>query len=282
MAMINDVLNRLRRQVAAPLEFLRDAPAAPSAPAPRPAPVAAVARDERWSAALLEARDMKPGAWNAGQWSAVGYFNVPEGVRYAIPEGRAYRIYIRARHTQAGTNITGPAPTTVAGLDLADTPQQKTVPSLYHPEIAVWCKVGGVWQRVAVDAVDYATGSVTFQEPDNCTDVEVYYVHSTGEWRIRVQREMGASDSQATTVNNGSFGAAHFVDQNNLETLHKWPQVVQLVSGQRLTFEVNSTLEHVFNERAGQVLTIFSYVQQLAVLDKALLRAAAAAELQGR
>ncbi|MFX8055783.1 hypothetical protein ABTK93_21400, partial [Acinetobacter baumannii] len=59
-----------------------------------------------------------------------------------------------------------------------------TLPSTYHPDVAVWAKVGGVWQRCQINAVNYASQQVTFVEPAGVTgtqDIEVYYTHADGQ-----------------------------------------------------------------------------------------------------
>ncbi|RTI41616.1 hypothetical protein CSW16_01560, partial [Thermus scotoductus] len=44
-------------------------------------------------------------------------------------------------------------------------PYAPAQPSDHHPDVAVWAKVGGVWQRCQINAVNYASQQVTFVEP---------------------------------------------------------------------------------------------------------------------
>ncbi|MFX8036094.1 hypothetical protein ABTK80_21070, partial [Acinetobacter baumannii] len=86
-------------------------------------------------------------------------------------------------------------------------------------DVAVWAKVGGVWQRCQINAVNYASQQVTFVEPAGVTgtqDIEVYYTHADGQFRFRVARDAGGVDDSVATVFNQSFSTMHSVDQNNL------------------------------------------------------------------
>ena len=89
----------------------------------------------------------------------------------------------------------------------------------------------------------------------------------------------GSSDTAATTVNNGSFGAIALIDQNNSETAHVWPTQVDLIPSQRLALEVNTSVETLFTPRARHTLILTAYQQQIRVINRDILRAAATADL---
>lgn len=224
---------------------------------------------------MLDISDFRAGsAWRPGEWSTVAFFQVPRGVIQRLPAGLAYRFYVRSRHAVAGNNAGTAASRTITGLvGMAQTLRvAPTLPSLFQPDVVVWGMVGGVWAQEPVTAVDFVVGSVTYLERANTTQVEVYYVFNIGEWRLRVYRPLGESDTAAVTVANSSFSAAHMVDQNNAETGHRWPRLVVMVPGQRLALEVNSTREVVHNARSLHVLTLESFTTQVDVTDPAQLQ----------
>ena len=110
--------------------------------------------------------------------------------------------------------------------------------------------------------------------------MEVYYVHSDGEYRVRVYRELGVSDTSAVTVLNGSLASMHLVDSHNEETMIRWPRYVGLIPSQRLAVEISSSLPHVFNARSGHVLHIQGYSQRVKITDPQALRRAAEIDMR--
>ncbi len=222
---------------------------------------------------MLDAEDFTAGApWAASQWFTLAEFKAPAGVAWKIPAGPAYRAYLNARAYQAGLNGVA-SNRTITCPDLIDTPQSApTLPTVYHPEVQIWAKVGAVWNRANVTAINFSTGVVNYDEPANCTDVEAYYVHNNGEWRLRVIRELGNSDTSAVAVINSSMGATHSVDQISSESNHKWPRELLLFEGFRLSLEVKSSREHQFNTRSGHVLRIYAVRREVAALDAKRMR----------
>jgi hypothetical protein len=265
-------LAEIRNVAGGFLAPFRDHPVAQAAPKPQVQQFAAISKGGLVPV-LLEAGDLTAGSWTSDLWSVVGYYRVPEGVIMRVPSGRSYRFYLRARNTFDGQDA---SITTSALTGLVKTEQGR--PSdisggvKYYPEVSVWCKVGGTWQRASITAIDFDTKKVTYTEPKSTTDVEVYYVHSVGQWRYRVYRALGNSDTTAASVANNSFSAAHLVDQNSVETSHKWPTDVVLIPGERLSLEVKTTLDTEFNSRAGNVATLQAYSQQVTVTDPQKLR----------
>lgn len=248
------------------------------APAPPPA-----IRRGGMRPSLLDISQFQAGAaWRSGEWSTVAFFQVPRGVIQRLPAGLPYRFFVRSRHAVAGNNAAAAASRTITGLvGIAQTLRVvPTLPSLHHPDVVVWGMVGGVWAQEPVNAVDYAAGSVTYTERALTTQVEVYYVFNVGEWRLRVHRPLGESDTAAITVANASFSAAHLVDQANLETSHRWPRLVVMVPNQRLSLEVNTTREVVHNARSLHVLTLESFVTQIDITDPQELQRVAEAALR--
>lgn len=229
---------------------------------------------------IIGDNDLRPGAFVADQFSVIGYFKIPEGVIYRIPAGKTYRQYIKARAAAAGQN--GAAQTTIVSTPgIIETIREKaTLPTLYTPDVSAWARVGGVWQRINVVDIDYAAQEVDVAEPASCTEIEVYYTHGEGEYRMRVQRELGNSDDTASMVLNGSISGLHTVDQNNLETSHKWPRYLGLIPGQRLTLEVKSPLDHVVNARSSHELNIQAFSQEITITDRARLRAIAEVDIR--
>jgi hypothetical protein len=229
---------------------------------------------------IIGDNDLRPGAFVPNQFSVVGYFKIPEGVIYRIPAGKTYRQYIKARATAEGQN--GPAQTTVVSTPgiIETVRKQPALPTLFTPDVSAWARVNGTWQRIAVLGIDYVNQTVDVAEPDDCTDLEVYYTHGEGEYRMRVRRALGNSDDTASMVLNGSISGIHTVDQNNLETSHKWPRYLGLIPGQSLALEVKSPLDHVVNARSSHELVIQSFVQEIAITDRARLRAIAEVDIR--
>ena len=282
--MRNRLLRQINSKVRGGLGLLSDAPPAPytgpGTPAPRPP--AAIARETRHNVTLLEAKDFKPGSFQPDEWSAIAYFKVPHGVRYALPAGHKYRMYLRARVTRSGgvdENDGARLVTNLVGL-VKSTQGTVNLPTSYHPDVTVWCQTNAGWQRAEITSINYDSESVSFTEPAGTAEIEVYYLHSLGEWRMRVLSAAGSSNTNATTVANGSIGSLHLVDQNNAEAAHYWPTDLSLVHGQRLNIEVKCSQTMVFNPRADNVVILKSYLQQLAVRDPAALRRAAEIDLR--
>lgn len=224
-----------------------------------------------FAAKILEARDFRPGWFRADEWATVGAFEIPPGILTRINEGVPYRMYIKGVHRVAGLNGAAAAPRTITALPglVRTTQGLPALPSLFHPEVVVWTAPapGTVFTQQPVSAVDYTARSVTYTEPANTTQVEVYYVHDVGEWRFRVQRALGVADTVAISVANGSFGAVHTVDQNNRETSHRWPQLVTLIPRHSIVFEVRTSVEVTFHARAQQMLNIQTHVAQVRIND---------------
>lgn len=222
-----------------------------------------------FAAKVLEARDFRPGWFRADEWSTVGAFEIPPGILTRVLPDVPYRMYIKGVHRAAGLNVAA-APRTITALPglVRTTQGLPTLPTLFHPEVVVWtAPASGVFTQQAVSAVDYAARSVTYTEPANTTQVEIYYVHDAGEWRFRVQRALGLADTVAISVANGSFGAVHTVDQNNRETSHRWPQLVTLIPRHTLVFEVRTSVEVTFHARAQQMLNLQTHVAQVRIND---------------
>ena len=280
--------------------LLRDQPAASPQPAPHrllPQPVAAPgpmpqpAKDQQAMAAIAESRllptmieadDLTAGVFNLNQWSTLAYYEVPQGVILRLPQGHNFRMYVKAQATKAGQNSGAPAnPSTITCPGIVQTLQtEPAYPTQQDGDVVVWCEVAGVWSQADVTAVNYGTNVVSYTEPANCTNVEAYYVHNRGLWRIRVQRQLGNSDTSAISVANGSFGGTHLVDQANVETSPKWPRPTVLIPGQKLQFDVDSSLTHTWGTRAQQTLILHGYAQMVTVTDKSLLRRIAEIDLR--
>lgn len=233
---------------------------------------------------LLEAQDFRTGFFRANEWSSVGSFEVPPGVLKRIPEGLPYRMFIKGVHRVAGLNV-AQAPRTITAIPgmVRSTQALPALPTLFHPEILVWTAPapGTVFTRQAVTAVDYGARSVTYTEPANTTAVEIHYVFDIGEWRFRVARAVGVSDTVAITVANGSFSAVHTTDQNNAETTHRWPQLVTLVPRQSIVFEVRTSVEVDFGLRSQHMLIIPTLLAQIDVNDPVALAEMAEVSLRG-
>jgi hypothetical protein len=212
--------------------------------------------------------------WLANQWTAVTTFRVPRGIMQRLPAGRSYRFYVRAARRGLPGAIVGAR--TITGLTgLVQTLRVvPALPSIHHPDVVIWTRAGAVWTQQAVTAVDYTAGSASFTAAAAHDEAEVYYTHGLGEWRLRVHSPLGQSDTAAMTVANSAFSATHTVDQNNAETTHRWPRLTVMVPGQNLVLEANTPagVEVIHNDRSLHVLTLESFVNQVAVTDPQQLR----------
>jgi len=256
--------------------------------APPPPPPAAV-QVGVWGFTWIDNEDFEATglAYRANEYFPVAQMRTPETAHFRIlAQERRLRIYIKGQKVFAGQNLASAANRTVNLPGLVQTPQGKpTLPSVYHPEIAAWAKVGGVWQAIPIVSVNYNTGDVTIQEPAGVTDpqgIEVYYVHGDGQFRLRVARDGGGVDDSVATVFNQSFATMHAIDQNNLETMIAWPQQVELVPGTRLVLEVfTQNTPIVWNERAGHYIQIAALARRIKVVDKGRLVRLAEIEARG-
>lgn len=285
------VFDRLRNALGQGLERFRELPRVEPQPQPQvpPAPEPAAIQVGGWGFTWIDGEDFEPTglAYRPNEWFAVAQMRTPETAHFRIAAGeRRLRIYIKGRVVRAGNNYSSPTNRTVVVSGLVETPQVKpTLPSAYHPEVAVWARVGGVWQLCPIVSVNYTTGQITFTEPAGVTgseDIEIYYTHADGQMRLRVARDVGGVDDSAATVFNQSFATLHAIDQNNLETMVAWPQQVDLVPGTRLVLEVYTTqVPVVWNERAGHYIHIGAMGRRIEVLDKGRLQRLAELEARG-
>jgi hypothetical protein len=287
------VLDNIRGALGRGLDIFRgDLPQIqPPAPAPQPAPAITPAAVQvgGWGMAWIDNEDFSSTglAWRPGEHSALAQVKTPETAHFRIvAQERRIRIYLRGQKVVAGQNLGAPASRNINLPFLIQTPQgAPTLPSTYHPDVAVWARVGSAWQPCVITAINYSTGDVTFTEPAGVTasdGVEIYYMHADGQFRLRVARDAGGVDDSAATVFNQSFSTMHSVDQNNLETMIAWPQQVELVPGTRLVLEVFTTqVPMVWNDRAGHYIQIAALGRRIEVLDKGRLQRLAELEARG-
>lgn len=248
--------------------------------AARAAPVARMRGGFR--SKILEASDFRhTNQFTYGQWTAVASFEMPPGAIMRIEENSPFRMFIKNASWPASLNAATATARTLSLPHLMRTSQlAPALPSAHHPEVVIVATVGAVDTNVQVTAIDYGARTVTFTEPAHTTVLTIYYTTGVGEWRFRVSRAAGVSDTVAITVANGSMAALHSVDQTNRETAHRWPQLVTLVRGQHLLFEVLSSVNVNFNPLARQMVLIPSLMGLLDVNDPAALADIAEAGLR--
>lgn len=247
-------------------------------PAPAPAPAAAV-QTSPWGTAWLDGEDFAGTGipYRANEWFSLAQFRCPETGHFRIAAGeRRVRLYLYGQKTVPGQNLVTPAARTVNLSGLLQSKQAApALPSDYHPDVAVWANVGGVWQKCVITAIDYTTGDVTFTEPDGvatASNIELYYLHGDGQFRFRVLRDLGNIDDAAATVFNGSLAALHTLEQTNLEVMWAWPQQTELVPGTRLSLEVyTASTPMVWTDRAPNYLHIYALGRRIEVGDKGQL-----------
>ncbi|WP_051304041.1 hypothetical protein [Calidithermus chliarophilus] len=278
------LLQTLKAQAARVSERLSDVPARAAAAAPvAPAVVPPVVAMEPWRPFLIDFKDFQAAqAFTPGEFFKAAEFEVPTETLLRLEAGRIVRAYLYAQYTEAGANGGADADATI-NVPVIQTPHPKpalnTEASKYHPEVRVWCKVGGVWRRACIKAINYGV-SVTYVEPAGTTDVEAYYVHGDGEMRLRAYRRLGASDTAAVTLFNSSVSALHTVNQTDGEAAMRWPQENVLSDDFTIGLEIKSSLTHVVNERSPFILRLPAYLQEVRTLDP--VRKAQLAELDVR
>ncbi len=275
MGIFEQLRDNISRGLGA-LQGRRPVAAAPVAPV---APAVAATPDSPWLTAWLDEEDFSASGlpYRPNEWFSLAQFRVPEDRQVQIRAGeRRIRMYLKGLAVQAGSNFGAPTNRNVVVANLIETKQAKpTLPSLFHPEVAVWARVGTTWVKCPVVAVNYTTGTITFEEPAGVTGadaVEIYYTHSDGQFRFRVLRELGNVDDAAATTFNGSFATLHTLEQANLETMWTWPNQVNLVPGMRISLEVyTANVQMVWNDRAGHYLHIYAESRKLNVVDRSRL-----------
>ncbi|WP_240637236.1 hypothetical protein [Meiothermus hypogaeus] len=252
-----------------------------------PEPVAPVAPmqaqaampDSPWLTAWLDEEDFSASGlpYRPNEWFSLAQFRVPEDRQVQIRSGeRRIRMYLKGLAVRAGQNLGAPAARNVVVPNLIETRQASpTLPTLFHPEIAVWALVGSNWQKCPITAINYNTNTITFTEPAGVTSntgIEIYYTHSDGQFRFRILRELGGVDDSAATAFNGSFSALHSLEQSNLEAMWAWANEVNLVPGMRVSLEVYTTnVPMIWNDRANHYLHIYAESRKLNVLDRSRL-----------
>lgn len=253
-------------------------PVAPAPMAPM-TPVQAATPDSPWLTAWLDEEDFSSSGlpYRSNEWFSLAQFRTPEDRQIQIRAGeRRIRMYLKGLAVRAGQNLGAPASRNVVVPNLIQTDQAApTLPSQFHPEVAVWALVGTVWQQCPITAINYNTSTITVTEPAGVTSntgIEIHYTHSDGQFRFRVLRELGGVDDAAATVFNGSFSTLHTLEQSNLEAMWAWPNEVNLVPGTRISLEVYTTVvPMVWNQRAGHYLHIYAESRKLNVLDRSRL-----------
>lgn len=274
--MASNIMKQIQRATAKGLSAFQDQPKQAKPPrGPRPA---AVAQSAPNTPNPITDQKLRPGAPRVGEFSVLGYYNVPAGVIHRIPAGRPLRLFIKAQATQE-TDSGGAKTLATPGI-IRSSQGQPTLPVTFHPDVSAWGRVDGVWFPCEITSIDYDAQEVSVDAPNNTERVEVYYVHGDGEYRFRVYRELGISDTSAATVTNGSIASIHLVDQKNLETMIRWPRYVGLVPSQRLALEISSNLPHVLNARSGLSLHLQAYSQRVTVTDPSALRRAAEIDMR--
>lgn len=248
----------------------------PVAPA---APVQAAVPDSPWLTAWLDEEDFSSSGlpYRPNEWFSLAQFRVPEDRQLQVRAGeRRIRMYLKGLAVRTGQNLGAPAARNVVVPNLVQTKQAApTLPTQFHPEVAVWALVGANWVKCTITAINYTTGTITFTEPAGVTSntgIEIYYTHGDGQFRFRVLRELGGVDDAAATAFNGSFSALHTLEQSNLEAMWAWPNEVNLVPGMRVSLEVYTTnVAMVWNDRAAHYLHIYSESRRLNVVDRSRL-----------
>lgn len=275
MGIFEQLRDNISRGLGA-LQGRRPVAAAPVAPV---APAVAATPDSPWLTAWLDEEDFSASGlpYRPTEWFSLAQFRVPENRQVQIRVGeRRIRMYLKGLAVRAGSNYGTPTNRNVVVANLIETKQAKpTLPSLFHPEVAVWARVGTTWVKCPVVAVNYTTGTITFEEPAGVTGadaVEIYYTHSDGQFRFRVLRELGILDDVAATTFNGSFATLHTLEQSNLEAMWAWPNQVNLVPGMRISLEVYTAgVPMVWNDRAGHYLHVYAESRKLNVVDRSRL-----------
>ena len=273
--MASNIMKQVQRATAKAVSAFQDQPKqAKTARKPRPA---AIAQSVPNTVNPITAAKLRGGSPRVDEFSVLGYYPVPAGVIHRIPAGHPMRLFVKAQATDTA-GAAGAFTVATPGI-VASSQRQPELPVTFHPDVSAWEQVGGVWQRVVISAIDTNAENVEVQAT-GANPLEVYYVHSLGEYRLRVYRELGVSDTSAATLVNGSLASAHLVDQKNVETAITWPTYVGLIPSQRLALEVNSPLKHVFNARSEHVLNIHAYSQRVNIVDKQALRRAAEIDMR--
>jgi hypothetical protein len=216
---------------------------------------------------IIDESDFLAGKWSSGEWSKLAYFSIPQGVVYKITSGKPYRFFVKSLLEAAGLNAAASARTINVPNLIASTQGDPALPAVYHPDVAVWAKVGAIWSQVEINSINFTTKDVSFDEPLNCTNVEIRFTGGTGEWRFLAKRDLGLSDTSDANLQNDSFSALHTTNQNNIDTNPKWSRDVTLGYGQQLVLEVNTTVKMDWSERNGNIIQIRALYMNVDIQD---------------
>ncbi|MEF2280388.1 hypothetical protein V3W47_19005 [Deinococcus sp. YIM 134068] len=136
-----------------------------------------------------------------GNDSDVATFRVPDGSILTLLHDQPMRLFLQARREvgrvagAAGSNVNVVVQVNVDGCKLVRTTRaDRAFPATSHPDVIAYTLVtGGTWQPARVMAVDWSTGAVTVETPNNAGKVRVYYTFGDGEISIRAGRPFGSS-----------------------------------------------------------------------------------------
>lgn len=169
------------------------------------------------TAALLAAAAQAP---VAGIDSDAGQFRVPDGSIITLLHDQPMRLFLQARHEEgrvagaAGSLVTVTAQLNTGGRRLIrSTRADRAFPSLNHPDVIAYTQITGQpWAPARVLDVNWATGAVQVEVPNNAGKVRVYYTFGDGEVIIRAGRPFGSSGGQVQLFRS-SARSLHETDQ---------------------------------------------------------------------
>lgn len=274
-----DVSKKSQKFFAGLLNQFREQPAARRSLLDTP-PVAAIPEQMGFGVRTLTARDFTPGSWRADEWSPVAYYRIPEGTIVKLQQGRIFRMMLRQKgggSVPSGEVPQASFPINVPGIVNSRT-AKPSLPATYHPDVVIYQSGDGQnWTAAQIVEIDYENEQAMFNISE--TEVESYYLSGLGEWRLRSYTDAGNSRVSGQTIVNGSFGALHFTDQSSRDTAFVFPANISLVPGQRLSLEVKTPREVVFNARAQHVISFDTLTQKVSVADSPRLKAASELDL---
>lgn len=171
------------------------------------------------TAALMLAATNTP---TPGVDSTVAEYRVPDGTMLVLLHDQPARLFLQARHEVGRVASSGDTPVTVTVQVTGDgrvlqrtTRTGRPFPALNHPDVIAYTQATGQpWKPARVLAVNWQTGAVDVEAPQNAGKVRVYYTFGDGEVILKAGRPFGSSSGQVQ-IWRGSARGLHETDQQD-------------------------------------------------------------------
>lgn len=161
----------------------------------------------------------------AGVVSDVAFYTVADSTMLTLVHDQTMRMFLQARVEvgraagAAGSMVPVDVAVTGDGRRLQRTTRQgRDFPTANHPDVIAYTRVANAdWQPARVLGVNWNTGVVSVETPNNAGKIRVYYTFGDGEISVRVSRPYGSSTG-ATQIFASAARSLHETDQTDRDT----------------------------------------------------------------